>query len=79
MLNSLLQFLENDDSDSLIVAATNNPQLLDAALFRRFDDVIEYSSPTPELAEQLVTARLGSFLGKGMDVKALIGSASDVS
>jgi SpoVK/Ycf46/Vps4 family AAA+-type ATPase len=41
VLNSFLQFLENDDSDSLIVAATNNPQLLDAALFRRFDDVIE--------------------------------------
>jgi SpoVK/Ycf46/Vps4 family AAA+-type ATPase len=79
VLNSFLQLLENDDSDSLIVAATNNPQLLDTALFRRFDDVIEYRSPTPELAEQLVSARLGPFIGKRMDVKALIGAASDLS
>ena len=31
--------------DSLIVAATNHRQMLDRALFRRFDDVIEYSLP----------------------------------
>ncbi|MFT3840758.1 MAG: ATP-binding protein [Myxococcaceae bacterium] len=79
VLNSFLQFLENDDSDSLIVAATNNPQLLDAALFRRFDDVIEFRSPTPDLAEQLVSSRLGPFLGVGLDIKALIEAASDLS
>ncbi len=45
VLNSFLQFLENDKSESLIVAATNHPNLLDPALFRRFDDVIEYSLP----------------------------------
>lgn len=78
VLNSFLQFLENDDSDSLIVAATNHPQLLDAALFRRFDDVIEYRGPTLDLAAQLVGARLGTFLGT-LDVKALIQSGSDLS
>jgi len=45
VLNSFLQFIEEDESDSIIIAATNNSQLLDYALFRRFDDVIHYSLP----------------------------------
>ena len=40
VLNSFLQFLDADDSDSLIIAATNHEGLLDPALFCRFDDVI---------------------------------------
>jgi SpoVK/Ycf46/Vps4 family AAA+-type ATPase len=47
VLNSFLQFLEEDDSEGLIVAATNHPELLDPALFRRFDDVIEYALRAP--------------------------------
>ena len=37
VLNSFLQFVEADDSDSLILAATNQVEVLDPALFRRFD------------------------------------------
>lgn len=45
VLNSFLQFLEEDHYDSILLTATNNPDILDAALFRRFDDVITYSKP----------------------------------
>jgi SpoVK/Ycf46/Vps4 family AAA+-type ATPase len=58
VLNSFLQFLEQDSSASLIVAATNHVELLDRALFRRFDDVIDYPLPTPELVEKIVKYRL---------------------
>ena len=58
MLNSFLQFLEQDESESIIVAATNHPKLLDRALFRRFDAVIEYSLPSPDTAERVIRARL---------------------
>lgn len=49
ILNTFLQLLEHDHSGSIIVAATNNFSALDKALFRRFDDTIEYK--LPELAE----------------------------
>jgi len=48
ILNSFLQFMEQDHSHSLILAATNHVRLLDNALFRRFDDVIEYELPDEE-------------------------------
>ena len=61
VLNSFLQFLEQDDSDSLIVAATNLEEMLDAALFRRFDDVITYDLPDEAEAARLVQNRLAAF------------------
>ncbi len=61
VLNSFLHFLEADDSDSLILAATNHQEILDPALFRRFDDVIRYAPPNPAQVELLVRNRLNSF------------------
>lgn len=50
ILNSFLQFMENSRSDSLILAATNLPDILDTALFRRFDDILRYENPSSDLA-----------------------------
>lgn len=61
VLNSFLQFLEEDESEGLIIAATNHPELLDPALFRRFDDVIEYALPSPEMARAILEGRLSTF------------------
>jgi SpoVK/Ycf46/Vps4 family AAA+-type ATPase len=58
VLNSFLLFLEQDESESIIVAATNHPTLLDRALFRRFDSVIQYVLPSPEIAARVIRARL---------------------
>jgi SpoVK/Ycf46/Vps4 family AAA+-type ATPase len=79
VLNSFLQFLEQDDSDSLIVAATNHPELLDVALFRRFDDVIEYQIPSAELASETVEAKLGSFAATDLDWAAISEAAQGLS
>jgi SpoVK/Ycf46/Vps4 family AAA+-type ATPase len=59
VLNSFLQFLEQDESDSLVLGATNHVALLDRALFRRFDAVLEYALPTTEIAGRVMRARLG--------------------
>lgn len=61
VLNSFLQFIEQDDSDSLIIGATNHGSMLDSALFRRFDDVVRYDLPTRDLARQLIENRLSAF------------------
>ncbi len=58
ILNSFLQYLENDDSHSIIIAATNNPNILDNALFRRFDDVLEYKLPNIEQITNLYKIKL---------------------
>src|SRR3546814_8583690 len=54
ILNSFLQFLEEDRSESLIVATTNHPEILDRALFRRFHLILEYSLPEPDLIVKTV-------------------------
>jgi SpoVK/Ycf46/Vps4 family AAA+-type ATPase len=60
VLNSFLQFIEHDDSDSLLVAATNHPQLLDTAMFRRFDAVIRYPLPDGRVVRIIVENRLAN-------------------
>jgi SpoVK/Ycf46/Vps4 family AAA+-type ATPase len=67
VLNSFLQFLEQEDSDSLVLAATNHVGTLDPALFRRFDDVVRYEPPTLELARELILNRLNVFGVQGVD------------
>ncbi|SDY88369.1 ATPase family associated with various cellular activities (AAA) [Citreimonas salinaria] len=48
VLNSFLQFMEEPAStDSVILAATNHPELLDPALQRRFDEVLRFDMPSP--------------------------------
>lgn len=61
ILNSLLQFIEGDDSDSIIIAATNNSHLLDQALFRRFDDVLHYSLPKSNEIKKIFMQKLSVF------------------
>ncbi len=63
VLNAFLQFIENDFSESLIIAATNNLSVLDPALFRRFDDVIYFKNPDKKEVILLLNNLLGSFIG----------------
>ncbi len=63
VLNSFLQFIENDTSDSIIIAATNNPKLLDHALYRRFDDVLYYEKPSKKEIKRLTKNSLAIFIG----------------
>ena len=79
VLNSFLQFLENDAGPSLIIAATNHPELLDKALYRRFDDVIAYAPPGPEVVRGILEARLSTFALDNIDWPAVTHSAEHMS
>lgn len=61
ILNSFLQFIEQDGSESIIIAATNNQRLLDQALFRRFDDVLHYMLPTHMEIKRLLEYKIKSY------------------
>jgi SpoVK/Ycf46/Vps4 family AAA+-type ATPase len=79
VLNSFLTFMEADNSDSLIVAATNHIDLLDFALFRRFDDVIRYELPSSNQVRQIVENGLYKFTLKEIDWDALEKEAAGLS
>ncbi len=79
VLNSFLQFLEQDDSESIIVAATNHPQMLDNALFRRFDDMIHNDLPTEEQAEAVLRNRLSPFATQAVDWGVVVSKAEGLS
>jgi SpoVK/Ycf46/Vps4 family AAA+-type ATPase len=62
VLNSVLAFMEEPNStDSLVLAATNHVEILDAALARRFDEVIEYTLPDAAAGRAIIERRLGKF------------------
>jgi SpoVK/Ycf46/Vps4 family AAA+-type ATPase len=79
VLNSFLQLLEKDSSQSLVVAATNHPELLDRALFRRFDDVIEYKLPDPQLAEEILRRKLAMFQTADIDWTRILPETEGLS
>ena len=66
VLNLFLQFIEQDVSDSIIIAATNSGSLLDQALFRRFDDVLRFNLPTETEIKRLFELKLSKFKSKSL-------------
>lgn len=79
ILNSFLQFIEQDVSESIIIMVTNNQKLLDQALFRRFDDVLHYTLPTPEEIDHLFKYKITSFDTSFITSKEIINTAKGLS
>jgi AAA+ superfamily predicted ATPase len=79
ILNSFLQFIEQDVSESIIIAATNNQRILDKALFRRFDDVLHYSMPSADDVRKLFTIKLQVFAPDFEPSDILISKATSLS
>ena len=80
ILNSFLQFMEEENStDSVIIAATNHPELLDHALARRFDDVIVYGFPDKRAAQKVIEQRLGTFRPRQVKWTRILPEADGLS
>lgn len=79
ILNSFLQFLEQDKSSSIVIATTNLPETLDTALFRRFDDLIEYPMPTVDQIKPLILNTLYRYTLDGFDWKEVEETAASLS
>ena len=79
VLNAFLQFIEKDTSDSVIFCATNSPELLDQALFRRYDDVLHYSLPDGDEQKRLIQNVLGTNLPKRVDWDEVLSRSKNLS
>jgi len=79
VLNSFLLFVEQDSSESIIVAATNHPELLDKALYRRFDDIIRFDKPDQEQIRTLVENHLIMFDKESLKWDAITEAALGLS
>ncbi len=79
VLNSFLPFIEADDSDRVVLAATNHVERLDRALFRRFDSVLQYERPDEALALQMLKMSLASFPTKSADFEQAARGASGLA
>lgn len=79
ILNSFLQMIEQDDSHSLIIGATNHPEILDNALFRRFDDLLHYELPDEEHIASALKGRLSRMAVKNTSWKRLAKKALGLS
>lgn len=79
VLNSFLQFLEEDTSQSVVVAATNHPQLLDNALFRRFDTVMDFALPDDVSIRAVLENRLASFRTGNLSWKRVVAAGEGLS
>lgn len=79
VLNSFLQFLDEDTGPSIIVATTNLPEILDRAVLRRFDLVLPYEMPTGPAIEKALHRRLVGFEVTGVDWSEVVHHAEGLS
>ena len=55
---AMLQIIDENNADSVFVATSNHPSLLDTAVWRRFDEVIEFPMPDEKDRAALVELKL---------------------
>jgi SpoVK/Ycf46/Vps4 family AAA+-type ATPase len=57
---AMLQVVEDHRGDSLFVATSNHPMLLDPAVWRRFDEVVELPPPDEKARAEILAIKLRS-------------------
>lgn len=70
LVNVLLKEIESFPSSGLLIGATNHPELLDKAIWRRFDNILTVQMPEYEQRVQLIKRHLDSYLS-GIDSETI--------
>ncbi len=79
VVTAFLQLVDADVSGSIMVAATNHAELLDRAVFRRFDLMVPFDRPTEQQIAGLLLLRLGTFGFSAADAHVLARRAGAFS
>jgi SpoVK/Ycf46/Vps4 family AAA+-type ATPase len=81
LVNLLLNLLEDFKGQGILVATTNFEGIIDTALFRRFDEIIEMPKPTKDQLQKILKQTLSSVaLSKDINwntiVESMVGASS---
>ncbi len=79
VVNSFLQLLDGFEGRSLVIAATNFEQVLDPAVWRRFDDVVRFALPDLKAIESLLTKRFRPLQATRQQIKLVAEAVSGAS
>ncbi|WP_224370482.1 AAA family ATPase [Hyalangium versicolor] len=75
VVTAFLQLVDADMSGSILVAATNHVELLDRAVFRRFDVIVPFDKPSREQISDLLKLRLSTLGLSAEAAERLAGNA----
>jgi len=68
VVNNFMLMLENYEGDSVIIAATNHPYLLDMGVWRRFDEIVYFEMPDAERRKRIFEKYLKVLKKKDIDL-----------
>ena len=60
LVTVLLQEIDDWPSSGILIAATNHPELLDRAVWRRFERIVQFPMPTDEQISEAVQRQIGN-------------------
>lgn len=75
VVTAFLRLVDTDHSGSILVAATNHIELLDRAVFRRFDVIVPFDRPTVDQLATLLKLRLSTVGLREEAAEGLAGNA----
>ena len=78
-VSNLLNFIENAPKSLLIIVATNHPKILDIAVWRRFDETLEFPFPNPEEIKKLIKLKLRNYEYDFNDYESLLMKLDNLS
>lgn len=73
VVNAILQLIDNFPKNSVLIAATNQIQMIDEALVRRFELKLEFESPSKTLLEEYYAKLLDKFPVKYQKIEKQFG------
>jgi SpoVK/Ycf46/Vps4 family AAA+-type ATPase len=79
VINSLLQMMDAMTGASLLIAATNHEHMLDAALWRRFDEIARFGPPDSAQRLKLLRKFLGGLGYSEPDLRRLASSSQGLT
>lgn len=74
VVNAVLQLVDRYDGPSLLVASTNHEEVLDSALWRRFDEVLAVALPSVDQIESLLSRTLLGRVQTEVDLRDVASS-----